>query len=54
MKADLQAMGITWPEMTVPETQEAQLLAGKTVVLTGTLTQLSRSDGQSGLTGIRC
>ncbi|MDW6003426.1 NAD-dependent DNA ligase LigA [Vibrio mangrovi] len=47
---DLLSMGITWPEITIAtETVNALPLAGKTVVLTGTLTELSRSDAKAAL-----
>ncbi|WP_139342969.1 NAD-dependent DNA ligase LigA, partial [Vibrio gazogenes] len=46
---DLLSMGITWPDMVAAETPEALPLAGKTVVLTGTLTELSRQDAKAAL-----
>ncbi len=46
---DLLSMGITWPDMVAAEAPEALPLAGKTVVLTGTLTELSRQDAKAAL-----
>ncbi|CAE6889872.1 DNA ligase that catalyzes the formation of phosphodiester linkages between 5'-phosphoryl and 3'-hydroxyl groups in double-stranded DNA using NAD as a coenzyme and as the energy source for the reaction. It is essential for DNA replication and repair of damaged DNA [Vibrio sp. B1FLJ16] len=46
---DLLEQGIHWPEISVPE-QGAELpLEGKTVVLTGTLSQLGRSEAKEAL-----
>ncbi|KUJ00239.1 NAD-dependent DNA ligase LigA [Vibrio sp. MEBiC08052] len=46
---DLLSMGITWPEIVTAEVPDALPLAGKTVVLTGTLTELSRQDAKAAL-----
>ncbi|QMV13737.1 NAD-dependent DNA ligase LigA [Vibrio spartinae] len=46
---DLLSRGITWPDMVAAEAPEALPLAGKTVVLTGTLTELSRQDAKAAL-----
>ncbi|OOE84767.1 DNA ligase (NAD(+)) LigA [Salinivibrio sp. PR6] len=41
--------GIHWPEISAPSEPDAQPLAGKTIVLTGTLSQMSRSDAKAAL-----
>ncbi|SJN53286.1 DNA ligase [Vibrio ruber DSM 16370] len=46
---DLLSMGITWPDIVAAEAPDALPLAGKTVVLTGTLTELSRQDAKAAL-----
>ncbi|MDP5254284.1 MULTISPECIES: NAD-dependent DNA ligase LigA [unclassified Vibrio] len=46
---DLLAQGIHWPNIQTAETDKPKPLDGKTVVLTGTLTQLSRSDAKTAL-----
>ncbi|GAA5646449.1 MULTISPECIES: NAD-dependent DNA ligase LigA [Vibrio] len=46
---ELLEMGIHWPQVAAPDESTPQPLAGKTVVLTGTLTQLSRSDAKAAL-----
>lgn len=46
---ELLGMGIHWPQVAAPDESTPQPLAGKTVVLTGTLTQLSRSDAKAAL-----
>ncbi|OOE54949.1 NAD-dependent DNA ligase LigA [Salinivibrio kushneri] len=45
----LLATGIHWPEISAPSEPDAQPLAGKTIVLTGTLSQMSRSDAKAAL-----
>ena len=42
------AQGVHWPEISPPDVSE-QALAGKTVVLTGTLSQMGRSEAKSKL-----
>lgn len=46
---ELLGMGIHWPQVAAPDESTPQPLAGKTVVLTGTLIQLSRSDAKAAL-----
>lgn len=46
---DLLAQGIHWPAIENVDSDQPKPLEGKTVVLTGTLTQLSRSDAKSAL-----
>ncbi|WP_318459380.1 NAD-dependent DNA ligase LigA [Photobacterium leiognathi] len=46
---DLQEVGIHWPEIEKPEEGIELPLAGKTVVLTGSLSQLTRSDAKAAL-----
>ncbi|WP_305837679.1 NAD-dependent DNA ligase LigA [Photobacterium leiognathi] len=46
---DLQAVGIHWPEIEKPEEGIELPLEGKTVVLTGSLSQLTRSDAKAAL-----
>jgi DNA ligase (NAD+) len=46
----LQDEGVTWPEMQAPPASDADPLAGKTFVLTGTLTSLTREAAQEALT----
>ncbi|OOE90586.1 DNA ligase (NAD(+)) LigA [Salinivibrio sp. AR647] len=41
--------GIHWPEVSAPSDEQAQPLAGKTIVLTGTLSQMSRTDAKTAL-----
>ncbi len=45
----LLACGITWPAIEQPDENKPQPLAGKTVVLTGTLSQMSRNDAKAAL-----
>ncbi len=47
--ADLLAQGIHWPEISAPEQGVELPLEGKTVVLTGTLSQLGRSEAKEAL-----
>jgi DNA ligase (NAD+) len=47
--ADLLAVGIQWPDIEVAQDKESRLLEGKTVVLTGSLSELSRSDAKQAL-----
>lgn len=49
---ELLGMGIHWPQVAAPDESTPMPLAGKTVVLTGTLTQLSRSDAKAALQGL--
>lgn len=46
---DLIDLGITWPDIEAKSEDTPQPLAGKVVVLTGTLSQLSRSDAKAAL-----
>lgn len=46
---DLIELGITWPDIEAKSEDTPQPLAGKVVVLTGTLSQLSRSDAKAAL-----
>ncbi|KLV05902.1 NAD-dependent DNA ligase LigA [Photobacterium aquae] len=46
---DLIEVGIHWPAIEKSEAEGERLLEGKTVVLTGTLSQLSRSDAKEAL-----
>ncbi|WP_318485871.1 NAD-dependent DNA ligase LigA [Photobacterium leiognathi] len=46
---DLQEIGIHWPEIEKPEEGIELPLEGKTVVLTGSLSQLTRSDAKAAL-----
>ncbi len=46
---DLLAQGIHWPAIETVNSDQPKPLEGKTVVLTGTLTQLSRSDAKTAL-----
>ncbi|SHO57982.1 NAD-dependent DNA ligase LigA [Vibrio quintilis] len=46
---DLLAQGIHWPEITAVTDTDALVLAGKTVVLTGTLVQMSRNEAKAAL-----
>ncbi|WP_318518842.1 NAD-dependent DNA ligase LigA [Photobacterium leiognathi] len=46
---DLQEVGIHWPEIEKPEEGIELPLEGKTVVLTGSLSQLTRSDAKAAL-----
>ncbi|WP_114786570.1 NAD-dependent DNA ligase LigA [Vibrio tetraodonis] len=46
---DLCAQGVTWPDVEEPKHDTPQPLMGKTVVLTGSLSQLSRNDAKSAL-----
>ncbi len=46
---ELIQLGITWPDIELPSAEQAQPLAGKTVVLTGSLTQLTRSEAKAAL-----
>jgi DNA ligase (NAD+) len=46
--AGLRAAGVNWPPIEVPEAA-AQPLAGKTIVLTGTLTSMGRNDAKAQL-----
>ncbi|MBR9787329.1 MAG: NAD-dependent DNA ligase LigA [Vibrionaceae bacterium] len=46
---DLLAQGIHWPEISTPEEGVELPLEGKTVVLTGTLSQLGRSEAKEAL-----
>ncbi|NUY56643.1 NAD-dependent DNA ligase LigA [Salinivibrio sp. EAGSL] len=41
--------GIHWPAVSAPSDEQAQPLAGKTIVLTGTLSQMSRTDAKTAL-----
>ncbi|MBV7298508.1 NAD-dependent DNA ligase LigA [Enterovibrio paralichthyis] len=41
--------GVTWPDIEQKDESEPQPLAGKTVVLTGTLSQMSRNDAKAQL-----
>ncbi len=43
------ANGVTWPDIEQKDENEPQPLAGKTVVLTGTLSQMSRNDAKAQL-----
>ncbi len=47
----LLASGINWPEIQTKETDE-QPLAGKTIVLTGSLSRMTRSDAKARLIGL--
>ncbi|WP_406732793.1 NAD-dependent DNA ligase LigA [Vibrio scophthalmi] len=47
--AELQLQGIDWPAIEERDESVPQPLAGKTVVLTGSLSQLSRSDAKAAL-----
>ncbi|EGU44847.1 NAD-dependent DNA ligase LigA [Vibrio ichthyoenteri ATCC 700023] len=47
--AELQQQGIDWPAIAERDDSVPQPLAGKTVVLTGSLSQLSRSDAKAAL-----
>ncbi|MDX1302391.1 NAD-dependent DNA ligase LigA [Photobacterium sp.] len=47
--ADLLAVGIHWPAIEKPDTDMELPLEGKVVVLTGTLSQLTRSDAKAAL-----
>lgn len=46
---DLVELGINWPEIEEAANPDALPLAGKTVVLTGTLSQLNRNDAKAAL-----
>ena len=46
---DLIAQGVNWPDLANRDESVPQPLAGKTVVLTGSLSQLSRSDAKAAL-----
>ncbi len=46
---DLRAQGVHWPDIVEPNVQTQQPLAGKIVVLTGTLTQLNRDEAKAAL-----
>lgn len=46
---DLLAQGIVWPDVEEPKQDIPQPLRGKTVVLTGSLSQLSRNDAKAAL-----
>ncbi|MEH0665434.1 NAD-dependent DNA ligase LigA [Vibrio scophthalmi] len=46
---DLLAQGIHWPDIAEPDEDAPAPLAGKTVVLTGSLSQLTRSDAKAAL-----
>uniref|UniRef100_UPI0022717118 helix-hairpin-helix domain-containing protein n=1 Tax=Vibrio parahaemolyticus TaxID=670 RepID=UPI0022717118 len=46
---DLLVQGIHWPEVSAPEQGAALPLEGKTVVLTGTLSQLGRTEAKEAL-----
>ena len=46
---DLCAQGVTWPDVEEPKPDTPQPLMGKTVVLTGSLSQLSRNDAKAAL-----
>ncbi|HCH4002296.1 TPA: NAD-dependent DNA ligase LigA [Vibrio parahaemolyticus] len=46
---DLLVQGIHWPEVSAPEQGAELLLEGKTVVLTGTLSQLGRTEAKEAL-----
>lgn len=46
---DLLAQGVHWPDIVEPNVQTQQPLAGKIVVLTGTLTQLNRDEAKAAL-----
>lgn len=46
---DLLAQGINWPEIAAPQEGVERPLEGKTVVLTGTLSQLGRSEAKEAL-----
>ncbi len=46
---DLIELGVTWPDIEVPDESTPQPLAGKTVVLTGSLTQLTRTQAKEAL-----
>lgn len=46
---ELQQQGVHWPDMELVTEDTPQPLAGKTVVLTGSLSQLSRSDAKAAL-----
>ncbi|HIF5650273.1 NAD-dependent DNA ligase LigA [Vibrio parahaemolyticus] len=46
---DLLVQGIHWPEVSAPEQGAAMPLEGKTVVLTGTLSQLGRTEAKEAL-----
>ncbi|WP_428772094.1 NAD-dependent DNA ligase LigA [Vibrio sp.] len=47
--SDLLELGVHWPEIDEPDESVPQPLAGKVVVLTGSLSQLSRSDAKAAL-----
>ncbi|MCX2498877.1 NAD-dependent DNA ligase LigA [Plesiomonas shigelloides] len=44
---DLLALGVNWPDAIKPQVAVESLFSGKTVVLTGTLTQMSRDEAKS-------
>ncbi|MGL6026842.1 MAG: helix-hairpin-helix domain-containing protein, partial [Vibrio sp.] len=46
--ADLQNLGVTWPDMIAQAASDSPL-AGKVVVITGTFTELSRSEAKTAL-----
>ncbi|MGF1758298.1 NAD-dependent DNA ligase LigA [Photobacterium sagamiensis] len=50
--ADLQAVGIHWPAIEKPDAGVELPLDGKVVVLTGSLSQLTRSDAKAALQGL--
>lgn len=47
--SDLMAQGVTWPQIEELSEDTPQPLAGKVVVLTGTLTQLNRNEAKAAL-----
>ncbi|WP_217524542.1 NAD-dependent DNA ligase LigA [Vibrio metschnikovii] len=46
---ELRDLGVTWPDIEPQDVAKPQSLAGKTVVLTGSLVQLSRSEAKAAL-----
>lgn len=49
---DLRAQGVHWPDIEEKDQDAPQPLAGKVVVLTGSLSQLTRSDAKAALEGL--
>jgi len=49
---DLRAQGVRWPDIEEKDQDAPQPLAGKVVVLTGSLSQLTRSDAKAALEGL--
>lgn len=49
---DLRAQGVHWPDVEAKDSSAPQPLAGKIVVLTGSLSQLTRTDAKAALEGL--
>ncbi|TMX31878.1 NAD-dependent DNA ligase LigA [Vibrio sp. Hep-1b-8] len=49
---ELRAQGVHWPDIEVKDSSAPQPLAGKIVVLTGSLSQLTRTDAKAALEGL--